>query len=300
MHPVLYALVPGVLYATWLYGARMLLHLFVASATALLAEALVLRLRRQPLRPALRDGSALITAWLLSLCLSPIAAWWVSALGAGFAVLLVKHLYGGLGRNLFNPAMAGYAFLLLCFPAQLVYWPLPAGVDWPDAFSSATPLSHVRAGLANMATVPELRTMPIFDAWSATAGLTALWFLGGLWLLWRRIINWQVPAALLGTLFFLALVFYLYDDGRYLSPWFHLCNGGVMLGAFFIATDPVSGPVTPRAQLLYGAVIGLLIWGIRGWGHFPDGVAFAVLLANGAVPLLDRYTRPRVLGGSTA
>jgi len=229
MREVLAALAPGLLLSCWLFGPRLLLHLAVASLTALACEALALRLRGLPLRPALTDGSALVTAWLLALCISPLADWWLSAAGAAFAILVVKHCYGGLGRNLFNPAMAGYVFVLLCFPVRLSLWPAAPGLD---TVSGATPRGYVQGGLAGMATREELRAAPVFGA------------VGG------RGWGWLAPAWLAGA-----------------------------------------SHSQPRR-------IGLLAWSVRRFGGFPDGVAFAVLIMNAAVPLIDRITRPRVLGTS--
>ncbi|MDD9818612.1 MAG: RnfABCDGE type electron transport complex subunit D [Gammaproteobacteria bacterium] len=297
MREVLAALAPGLLLSCWLFGPRLLLHLAVASLTALACEALALRLRGLPLRPALTDGSALVTAWLLALCISPLADWWLSAAGAAFAILVVKHCYGGLGRNLFNPAMAGYVFVLLCFPVRLSLWPAAPGLD---TVSGATPLGYVQSGLAGMATLEELRAAPVFGAVGGRGWewLAPAWLAGGCWLLARRLIDWRIPAAMLLALFCVAALFYLYDDQRHASPWFHLASGGALLGAFFVATDPATSATTAWGRVLYGAGIGLLAWSVRRFGGFPDGVAFAVLIMNAAVPLIDRITRPRVLGTS--
>lgn len=299
MRDVLYALLPGTLLACWWFGWGLLLNLLAAVVAALLCEALALRLRGRAVAPGLADGSAVVTAWLLALCLSPLAPWWLAASGAAFAVLAAKHLYGGLGHNPFNPAMAGYVFVLLAFPAAMAFWPPPRGVEM-DAVSGATPLAYLQAGLAGGGMVTELEESPLFGRIGGHGWewLSLAWLLGGGWLLWRKTIAWRIPCAVSLGLFLAASAFYLYDADRFPSPLFHLGTGGIVLCAFFIATDPVSAAATPRGQWLYGTGIGVLAWALRAWGGYPDGIAFAVLLMNAAVPWIDRRTRPRVLGGT--
>jgi len=295
MREVMLALLPGTLLSIWWLGPGVLLHLLTAAVCALGAEALALWLRRRPLRPTLGDGSALVTAWLLALCLSPLAPWWATALAAVVAILIGKHAYGGLGRNPCNPAMVGYALVLLIWPAKLTLWPAAAGVGM-DAVSAATPLAYVQTGLAERAMLSELLAADAMQATKMYAALAGAWLLGGLWLLWRGAIRWRIPVAMLLGMTAIALVFNQYDADRYLAPSFHLLHGATLLGAFFIATDPASSAVTMRGQLIYGAGIGILTWGIRTYGSHPDGVAFAVLLMNLAVPLCDHWGRPRPLG----
>lgn len=295
MGDVLLGLVPGTVLLCLLVGFGLLLHLVVAVATAVACEALALRLRRRPLLPALGDCSALVTAWLLALCLGPEVPWWCAGVGAAFAILLAKHLFGGLGGNPFNPAMCGYVFLLLVFPAELTFRTLPQAAD---SITTATPLAYLQAGLADMSTTVELYAAPAYTALEPDhyAWLSLAWLLGGCWLLFRRTINWRIPVGVLVGLLLAASAGYLYDDARYPAPWFHLVMGGTMLGAFFVATDPASSPASPRGRLVYGVAIGVLVFVIRSFGNYADGVAFAVLMMNAVVPLLDAYARPRVLG----
>ena len=319
MFAVVAALVPGTAAAAWFFGPGVLINMAWCAATALAAEAAVLRLRQRPVRPALADGSALVTALLLGLALPPLAPWWLPVIGAAFAIVVAKHLYGGLGYNPFNPAMAGYALLLVSFPREMVAWlpPGDGGLDLSavlhyslagtlppgatlDALTQATPLDTLRTQIGLGRPVAEaMASRP--DLFARVGGVGWVWInglflLGGLWLLWRRIAAWQIPAAMLGALGLLALVFWLLDPARHAPPLFHLFSGATMLGAFFIATDPVTASTTPRGRLVYGAGIGVLIYVIRTWGGYPDGVAFAVLLMNMAVPTIDYYTRPRVFG----
>lgn len=318
---VLLALAPGVAAHAWFFGPGIGLQILLATGFALAFEALALRLRGRPLRPFLTDLSAPLTAVLFALCVPPLAPWWVAAIGMAAAILLAKHLYGGLGHNLFNPAMVGVAVVVLCFPREFTQWLAPAGLQgaavpgladslqavltgrlpppwgW-DALAQATPLDSLRTLAGQGATLAEIRGQPLFGdfggrGWEWIANFYAL---GGLFLLWKRVIPWQVPVALLGTTVLLTLPFWLYDPDLHPFPLQHVFSGGLVLAAFFIATDPVSGCTTPRGRLRFGAGVAVLALAIRRWGAYPDGVAFAVLLMNCLAPWLDLHTRPRILG----
>ena len=316
MYFVLLALLPGSLCAAWLFGWGVLVNILLAGLAAIAAEAAMLLARRRPVLPVLQDGSALLTGVLLALALPPLAPWWIPVIGSLFAIVIAKQLYGGLGYNPFNPAMAGYLVLLISFPRELSLWPATGQIlglpdtlqlvfagSLPDtltldAITMATPLDAVKTRLGLSETLTEIHESAIFGSF-AGAGWEwlNLWFLlGGLWLLQQKIIKWQIPAGMLGGLFLTALLFYAWNPDVYPSPLFHLFSGAAMLGAFFIATDPVSASTTPRGGLYYGLGIGVLTYVIRTWGGYPDGVAFAVLLMNMAAPTIDYYTRPRVFG----
>jgi electron transport complex protein RnfD len=296
MFQVLLALVPMVSMQVYLFGPRTLLLVAVAAATALACEALALRLRGRSPRHSLRDGSVLVTAALLAVAVPPALPWWLLAFGAAVAVLIGKHAYGGLGQNPFNPAMVGYAVLLVSFPLEMTRWP-PPGAEW-DAVTGATALDTLRTGLRQSYTMQEIFAGPAFGRVGAAGGewinLTAL--AGGLYLLARRVIRWHIPVAVLAGLAVPAALAHMLNPGAHAGAAFHLASGAAMLGAFFIATDPVSAATSERGRLVYGAGIGLLTWIIRTWGGFPDGLAFAVLIMNLAVPLIDRYTVPRIYG----
>jgi len=296
MFQVLLALAPVLAVQMYLYGPGPLSLVAVACVAALASEALALALRRRSSRAALRDGSVLVTAVLLALAVPPLLPWWLLAFGTAFAVLVGKHAYGGLGQNPFNPAMVGYAVLLVSFPLEMTRWPVP-GPEW-DALTGATALDALRTGLRQGYTMQEVRAGAEFGrlgaAGSEWVNLAAL--AGGLYLLARRIIRWQIPVAMLAGLAVPAALAHGLDPGGHAGALFHLASGAAMLGAFFIATDPVSAATSDRGRLLYGAGIGLVTWIIRSWGGYPDGVAFAVLLMNLAVPLLDRVTVPRIHG----
>lgn len=300
MRDVLLALLPGVLLYTALFGWGVLRNIALAAATCMLAEALALRLRDKPLKPFLLDGSALVTGVLLALTLPPIAPWWIAVVGSLLAMLLGKHVYGGLGYNPFNPAMVGYVALLISFPVQMTAWPAlhPLWENTPDAISGATVLDHVRTQLGLQRTLTEIGgDAPVgFAAGTGWEWIALAWLAGGAFMLWRKTIRWQIPVGMLLGLTFVAGAFWLYDSDRYASPLFHWFAGATMLGAFFIATDPVSAATTPRGRLVYGFLIGVVVYVIRTWGGYPDGVAFAVLLLNICAPTIDRYTQPRVYG----
>jgi electron transport complex protein RnfD len=279
------ALVPGIGVTTWLYGAEILANLALTGALCLLTEAACLALLRRPLLPTLTDGSSLVTGLLLALALPPGVPWAVLAVAAAASVGLGKYLYGGLGSNPFNPAMVGYALVLVSFPAALAAWP-----PLVDGISGATALDRFgeRAG----ATVADLwRSDPAFGLLGAAGIEWANWAfaIGGGYLLWQRLARWRVTAGLLAGLGLAALLGY--DSGSSASlgsPAFHWFSGGTMLAAFFIATDPVTHPASDRGQWLFGALVGVLIYLIRSYGSYPDGIAFAILLANSATPWIDQ------------
>ena len=272
---------------------------------------------------ALSDGSALVTAVLIAFALPPLLPWWVPAIAAVAAIVLGKQLFGGLGYNLFNPAMVGYVIVLLSFPSEMIQWLAPRGAagDWThltllehlsyaasgrlpdaltiDAVTQATPLDLVRLGLANMQTVQEIRVGPLFGAYGGTGWqLTTIAIaLGGALLLVQtrdQLGTFRSPSARASCC--RRYVFYLIDTSRFPGPGHHVFNGATLLCAFFIATDPVTAAASKRGRLYYGAGIGALTYAIRTWGGYADGVAFAVLLMNAAVPLIDRATRPRIYG----
>ena len=296
MWQVLLALVPVAAVHAWLFGPALALQLGVAAVTALGCEALALQLRARPVPQFLRDGSVLVTAALLALSLPPLLPWWLTAFGTAVAVLLGKHAYGGLGQNPFNPAMVGYAVLLVSFPVEMTRWPVP-GAPW-DAVTGATALDALRTGLGQSYTMQEITAGAAFGRVGALGGewLNFAALIGGVYLLLRRVIRWQIPLAMLAGLAVPAAVMHAIDPGAHAGALFHLASGATMLGAFFIATDPVSAATSDRGRLYFGAGIGMLTWVIRSWGGYPDGVAFAVLLMNLGVPLLDRYTVPRIHG----
>ncbi|MGA9666814.1 MAG: electron transport complex subunit RsxD [Gallionella sp.] len=320
MLKVLLALLPGIALYVWYFGPAILVSITLASLTALGTEALMLKMRNRPIAPFLRDNSALLTAWLLALSIPPLAPWWLIVVGTAFAIAIAKHLYGGLGNNLFNPAMVGYAVLIISFPAQMTHWVAPHGLSLPalgfsqqldyiflgvlpdqttmDALTMATPLDNLKTHLHLDQPIGQILDMPIYGQLAGHGSeMVALGFLlGGMYLLYSRIISWHIPVAFLGTLFVIAAIFHVIDPAHYAGPLFHWFAGAAMLGAFFILTDPVSSPTTNKGQLIFAGGAALLTYLIRVFGGFPDGVAFATLLMNICVPLIVLYTQPPVFG----
>ncbi|MDP3678848.1 MAG: electron transport complex subunit RsxD [Methylotenera sp.] len=320
MLKVLLALVPGIFAYTWIYGGGIIITLTLATVTALLSETAMLKLRQRPVTPHLMDLSAVVTAWLLALALPPLAPWWLVVVGTLFAIVIAKQLYGGLGYNPFNPAMVGYAVLLISFPIIMTKWPaplllaetklgfldqlqyifghiLPAGVQ-VDAVTSATPLDYLKTQRMLNHEVSSISEAPIFGVLGAKGGevVTGAYLLGGLYLVQQRIISWHLPTAFLAALATISFIFYAVNPAHYANPLFHLMSGASLLCAFFIITDPISGPTTPKGKLYFAAAAGVLTYLIRTYGGYPDGVAFAVLIMNMCVPLIDAYTQPRVFG----
>jgi H+/Na+-translocating ferredoxin:NAD+ oxidoreductase subunit D len=322
MQQVLLALVPGTVAMIWYFGWGVMLNVLISVTVAVACEAAMLSARRCDLKPFLADTSAIVTGWLLALALPPLTPWWITCIGVSFAIVVAKHLYGGLGYNLFNPAMVGYVVLLVSFPVEMTQWlppriladthlglietavaiftgNLPPDLRW-DALTMATPLDTMRTQLSLNLTIEEIRVSPLWGDFGARGWewIGNWYLLGGFWLLYKRIIGWQIPVAMLGSLLVIALFFYINDPDAHPFPAFHIFSGGAILGAFFIATDPVTASTTPTGRLVYGAGIGLLTFIIRTWGGYPDGVAFSVLIMNLATPTIDHYTRPRVFGHS--
>lgn len=320
---VILCLLPSALFGVWVFGWPALNLMLICVLSAVLFEALCLRMTGRPMALFLGDGSAALTGLLLALSLPPWAPWWIAVLGAGFAIIIGKHVFGGLGQNLFNPAMLARVALLVSFPLEMTTWVRPQPLfaedspgfldSWaitlgftgiPDAMTGATVLGAVQTGLhqeLGLSAILPNAYDPLQQALgyvpaSLGEGSALLLLAGGLVLLARRVITWDIPLALLGTLLLLSTVFTLVDPETHAGPGLHLLSGSVMLAAFFIATDPVTSPGTLRGRLLFGAGCGLLIYVIRTWGGYPEGVAFAIILMNAMTPLIDHYLRPRIYG----
>ncbi len=322
MRRVLYSLAPAMVAYTWFFGVGFILNFLVAGTIAILTETVALRLRGQPVKVFVNDYSAIVTAILLTFALPPLIPWWITAVGSFFAIAVAKHLYGGIGFNVFNPAMAGYVALLISFPEAMSTWPEPniGGLDYEplsawataqyvfsgtlpdgstlDAITRATPLDMLKTELGMMRTINEIRASSLFGDFAGRGWewINSFIALGGFWLLYRGVIRWHIPVSMLAALMTMAGLFYIIDPATHPSPGFHLFGGGAMLGAFFVATDPVSAAATNTGRLIYGAGVGILTFVFRTWGSYPDGIAFSILFMNMAVPLIDRYTRPTIYG----
>jgi len=302
MRQVIYALTLGVVAAYYFFGWGVIVQIALAVVTAIAVESAFLSIRNRPIKPSISDGSAALSAILLAISIPSIAPWWIVVVGVAFAIIFGKQLYGGLGNNPFNPAMLGYAFLLVSYPLQMTTWAseflsfsqsldVIFNLTSVDSLSGATRLDDVKTQLALGGFISNLELHSTSQAW-----INLGFFLGGLYLLFRRIITWHIPAAFIAGVVVISSVLYFIDDQIYLPMQNHLMLGATMLGAFFIATDPVSGSTTPKGRLIYGFLMGVLVVVIRVFGGYPDGVAFAVLLMNMIVPLIDYYTQPKVFG----
>ncbi len=324
MYRVLYALIPGTLASIYFFGWGVLFNLVIAVAVCLASEAVALKLRDRPVKPALSDGSAIITACLLALALPPLVPWWLTTIASMFAIFVAKHLYGGLGFNPFNPAMVGYIVVMISFPREMTLWTPPLGVasGWPglldtfriifsgtpptgqdfDTITMATPIDTLKTQIGLERDIETTRNHAVYGPLFSTVSgrgwewINGLYLLGGYWLIKQKVIDWRIPVSFLVGLVVVSNLFAVYDYASYSSPMFHAFSGGTMLCAFFIATDPVSACTTPKGRWIYGASIGVLVYIIRTWGGYPDGIAFAVVLMNMAVPLLDYYTQPKIYG----
>ncbi|PTQ87868.1 RnfABCDGE type electron transport complex subunit D [Agitococcus lubricus] len=307
MRQVIYATLPALLALSVCFGLGYLLNSLWCMLLAIVFEAVCLKLRGKAVLFFLKDGSAAVTGLLLGLSLSPLAPWWLPVIGLFFAIVIAKHLYGGLGQNPFNPAMVAYALLLVSFPVEMTRWPqqlIDLSSWW--SFFTGNPLQIDQ--LTGATVLDTLRqqsqyqgiTQPSFLAdghLSASSALVNLSFgLGGLYLLRQKVIQYAIPVSMLASLSLMSLLFYCVDSQHFASPILHLLSGATMMAAFFIATDPVSAATTPLGRLIYGAGIGLLIYIVRTWGGYPDAVAFAVLLMNLAAPMLDHLCQPRTFG----
>ena len=320
MFKVQLAALPALIVHIYFFGFGITIQWALGLVSLIIAESTLLKLRNRPILPYLSDFSGLITVTGIVFCIPPESPWWLIVSGVIFALVFGKHLYGGIGYNPFNPAMLGYAFLLISFPAEITQWTLPSTVSghtlsFIDSFyyiftggipnfnidqvTGATPLDTIKTSLTTGIIVPQTLQAPIFHLNGLPYGWTEVniaFVLGGLWLLLNGSIRWQYPVGFLGALSAMAAIFHAIDPDIYAPVSVHLFSGGIMLAAFFIITDPVTSSTTPRGRLVFAIGIGCLVYIIRNWGAFPDGIAFAILLLNMCVPFIDQYTKPRVAG----
>lgn len=320
MSQVCLALTPCTVYGIYLFGFPALNLFLITCISAIFWESLCLKLLGVP-QSRLLDSSALLTGWLLALTLPPWAPWWIGVEGSFIAIVLGKQLYGGLGQNVFNPAMLARVALLISFPVQMTTWtvaesgfsaiPFLEGLSVtlsseaiPDGLTGATSLGHLKTELSTGTSAAQVIEQSFsikqsfFGSVPGSLGETSalLILLGGIWLLIMRIISWHIPVSLLGTTVLLTAFSHWIDPSRFAGPEFHLVSGGMMLGAFFIATDIVTSPSSKGGQLIFGSGCGILDFAIRVWGGFPEGMGFAVLFMNALTPLIDIYFRPRIYG----
>jgi len=322
MWQVIMAIAPATVFGLLLFGWPALNLFVITVSSAVFFEAFCLRLSGRKATPVIMDGSAVLTGWLLAMTLPPWAPWWIGVVGSAIAIILGKQVYGGLGQNLFNPAMLARVALLISFPIEMTTWPNVsplffsnspglfeswhitfAGLENIDASTGATTLGFIKTEFSQNHVLSDILQnysgILNFIGWtrgSLGETSTLLLALGGVWLIRQGVIQWTIPVSLLLTVIVLASFFHVMDDQHYAGPFLHLNSGSMMCVAFFIATDYVTSPNTKAGQLVFGAGCGLLIFVIRTWGTYPEGSGFAVLLMNSATPLIDHYIRPRIYG----
>ena len=307
MRQVIYAMIPGIIIMTYFFGIGVLTNILLSMLAAFLWEISILKIRKKQIIPVINNYSTQVTAIIFALTIPPLTPWWMIVLAMFFAIIIAKHIYGGMGFNIFNPAMVGFAILMISYPSHMTHWlsfdnnlnimeslKIVAGIVNPqnwDALSSATPLSHIKTAISMGQNMPEIIKSEIFGevaglGWEIIGGT---FFVGGLYLLYKKTINWLIPFSLLAGFLLLNVIFYFIDNNIYTNPLVNLLSGSVIIAAFYIATDPVASPVSSRGKILYGFMIGSLIFIIRTFGAYPDGVAFAVLLMNMTTPTIDYY-----------
>jgi len=308
MRDVLYALLPATLASLWFFGLSAALVLGACIAGAVLAEWVFAD--RAERGESLRDASGILTGLLLGLTLPPGLPLWMAFLGGVVAISLGKVIWGGLGHNLFNPALLGRAFLLATFPIAMTTWvPLTGDGGFFDIYPSNLALPFMQASVDGMTSATPLGMMkfeqevtPLVNlAFGNTAGSLGetsglLLLLGGVYLFLRRDLDWRIPVSILLSVAIFSLVLTFFDAARFPTPQFSIFSGGLLLGALYMATDPVTSPVTPKGAWIFGIGVGVLVVLIRVFGGLPEGVMYAILLMNAATPLIDRYTQPRVFG----
>lgn len=296
MSAVLISLFPAFLASLYFYRLRALGLLLSCVIPCLVTEALFLKLRKKSLHP-LRDGSAIITGVLLAMTLPPSLPLDSAAIGAVVAIAIGKQVFGGLGYNIFNPALVGRAFLQTAFPVAMTTWIAPVTLKI-DTTTFATPLASLKFHNAvALGTLPPLKDLfwgNIGGCLGETSAFALL--LGGLFLLSRRVINWRIPLGIILSLSAFTGFFWVTNPGKYANPLFHILAGGLLLGAIFMATDLVTSPIVSLATWIYSLGIGFLVGLIRLFGGYPEGVMYSILIMNAFVPLLNHYIRPRILG----
>jgi electron transport complex protein RnfD len=288
MRDVIIALVPALFTALYFFRLPALLVILACVVSAYICEHICLKVMKKDV--STREYSAVVTGLLLAFCLPPTLPPWMAALGAAFAVIIAKHLFGGLGPNIFNPALIGRAFLLASFPVAMTTWVSPV-----DGMTTASPLGIMKeAAGKHLPTLGQLFMGNVSGSLGETSVIALL--IGGLYLLYRKQIDWRIPASYLGTVFVLMSITAAVKGESLWFPVFHLFAGGLFLGAFFMATDWVTSPVTKLGRIIFGTGCGLLVVLIRLKGGYPEGVCYSILLMNVATPLIDRYTKVRVFG----
>lgn len=296
-------MIPALLWSVFVFGLDALRVTLIA-VVACLAFEYVIQKYLMKIKPMVTDGSALITGILLAFNVPANLPWWIIIIGALAAVGIGKMSFGGLGSNIFNPALVGRVFLLISFPVQMTSWPAVREGE-VDGLTTATPLGIIKEGLTSGTPVSQISqelpssTDMLLGHMSGSLGeISALFLiLGGLYMLYKRVITWHIPVSVIATVAAVAALFWLIDPETYVNPLYHILTGGLMLGAIYMATDMVSSPMTPKGQLIFGAGIGIITISIRMFGAYPEGISFAILIMNAFTPLINNYVKPKRFGG---
>jgi len=303
MYRVVYAMIPALLWSVFVFGLDALRVTLIA-VVACLAFEFVIQKYLMKIKPMITDGSALVTGILLAFNVPANIPWWIIVIGALASIGIGKLSFGGLGSNIFNPALVGRVFLLISFPVQMTSWPVNnrSGID---AVTSATPLGIIKEGISNGTPISEIsKSLPstvemLFGEIGGSIGEISaiLLILGGLYMLFTKVITWHIPVSIIVSVGLVAGAFWLVNPEVYINPVYHLFTGGLMLGAIFMATDMVSSPMNPKGQMIYGVGIGLITISIRLFGAYPEGISFAILIMNAFTPLINTYIKPKRFGG---
>jgi electron transport complex protein RnfD len=303
MYRVVYAMIPALFWSVFVFGIDALRVTLIA-VTACLAFEYLIQKYLMKVTPSVTDGSALVTGILLAFNVPADIPWWIIVIGSLAAIGIGKLSFGGLGSNIFNPALVGRVFLLISFPVQMTSWPVNRLAE-VDSVTSATPLGIIKEALSSGTPVsqiaqdlPAASDMLLGNIGGSLGEISALMLiLGGLYMLYKKVITWHIPVSIIASVGIIATIFWGADPQTYVNPLFHLLTGGLMLGAIFMATDMVSSPMTPKGQIIYGVGIGVITISIRLFGAYPEGISFAILIMNAFTPLINTYVKPKRFGG---
>ena len=294
---VIIALAPAYLAGCWYFGVGAIMVSAIAMISCVAFEWLISKFILKK-KPQVNDLSALLTGLLLAMNLPSSLPWWMVIIGSLVAIGIGKMSFGGLGNNLFNPALVGRVFLLISFPAAMTTWPVPDQLtllgDNVDALTAATPLAYIKEGIFTTFTEMEMFLGNIGGSFGETC--SAALILGLIYLLATRTITWHIPVSIIATVIIFTGIMHGIDPCTYASPLLHITSGGILLGSIFMATDYVTSPMTKTGQIIFGVGIGLITMVIRLFGSYPEGISFAILIMNAVVPLINRYIRPKRFG----
>ena len=303
MYRVVLAMLPALAWSVFAFGIGALRVTVIAVAACLAFEYAIQKFIMN-VKPSINDGSALVTGILLAFNVPSNLPWWIVVIGSLASIGIAKMSFGGLGNNIFNPALVGRVFMLISFPVQMTSWPVnsQSGID---GVTAATPLSIIKEGISNGTPISEIsQHLPnaaqlFFGEVGGSLGEISAFLLliGGIYMLFKKVITWHIPVSIIGTVFIFAGIFWLINPEVYINPVYHILTGGLMLGAIFMATDMVSSPMTPKGQIIYGVGIGIITILIRLFGAYPEGVSFAILIMNAVTPLINTYVKPKRFGG---